>query len=330
MQHLTGTQPKITPQIVAIAAENLTIKYGNFTAVDNVSFLVQRGEIFGFLGPNGSGKTTIIKTLCGLIKPTLGKASILGLDVTKDVHRIKEQVGYMSQKFSLYEDLTVSENINFYGTIYGLTGKYLKRRKEEIVGLLNLGNYLDKRSGKLSGGWKQRLALACAIIHDPAVVFLDEPTAGIDPVARRDLWDLLFRLSGQGVTFFVTTHYMDEAERCGRIGYIYLSKLIAFGTPEELKELPMVTPKGTARLEVICRYPSVALSFVRKFPYIIEATIFGQAIHVLMHTRKSIEALATDLSAVGIKDPIINSIEPSLEDVFVTLTNQLNKEAKSN
>lgn len=322
-------QPKGSTQIAAIAAENLTIKYGDFTAVDNVSFVVQQGEIFGFLGPNGSGKTTVIKALCGLATPSSGRASVLGLDIRKQSREIKEQVGYMSQKFSLYEDLTVNENIDFYGTIYGLSSKYLKRRKDEIVSLLNLTKYLDRYAGKLSGGWKQRLALACAIIHDPAVVFLDEPTAGIDPVARRELWDLLFRFSAQGMTFFVTTHYMDEAERCGRIGYIYLSKLMAFGTPEELKELPLVSPEGTARLEVICHYPSIALSFIKKFPYVMEATIFGQSIHVLLKAVNPVDKLTVDLQNLSVKDVVVNPITPSLEDVFVTLTNQISKIGKT-
>jgi ABC-2 type transport system ATP-binding protein len=314
-------------QTAAVAAENLTIKYGDFTAVDNVSFVVQQGEIFGFLGPNGSGKTTVIKTLCGLVTPTNGKGNVLGLDVRKNALEIKERVGYMSQKFSLYEDLTVNENIDFYGTLYGLTSSYLKQRKEEVIGLTNLKNYLDRPSGRLSGGWKQRLALACAIIHKPQVVFLDEPTAGIDPVARRDLWDLLFKLSGQGVTFFVTTHYMDEAERCGRIGYIYLSKMIAFGTPEELKALPEVSPKGSTRLEITCRAPSVALSFVKNFSYVQEATIFGQSIHALVKD-DGMDRLVGDLENVGFQKTVIQQIIPSLEDVFVTLTNHIKKNSK--
>jgi ABC-2 type transport system ATP-binding protein len=305
---------------LAITAEDLTVRFGDFTAVDHVSFTIEKGEVFGFLGPNGSGKTTIIKALCGLIKVTSGTGTILGMDIRKNASEIKHHVGYMSQKFGLYEDLTADENINFYAGVYGLRGAELTKRKTEIEHLTSLGPYLDRRAGALSGGWKQRLALACAIIHSPEVVFLDEPTAGIDPVARRALWDLLFNLSGQGVTFFVTTHYMDEAERCGRVGYIYLSKLIAIGSVEELKRLPEATPSGTERVEVTCRNISAALSAIRTLPYIREATIFGQSIHALVEKSAGAARLAEDLAAKGFPDATIHPIEPSLEDVFVTLT----------
>ncbi len=303
-------------------AENLAIKFGDFTAVDNVSFAVEKGEVFGFLGPNGSGKTTIIKALCGLLKVSSGTGSILGMDIRKESASIKQHVGYMSQKFGLYEDLTVMENMDFYAGVYGLDGPTRERRKKEVIELTSLTPYLERRAGRLSGGWKQRLALACAIIHSPEVVFLDEPTAGIDPVARRALWDLLFRLSGEGVTFFVTTHYMDEAERCGRVGYIYLSKLIAIGTVDELKQLPAANPEGTERLELECPNASAALNTVRHLPYIREATIFGRFIHVLMDKSTSHDQLERDLSSCGCGDSAIRVILPSLEDVFVTLTKQ--------
>jgi ABC-2 type transport system ATP-binding protein len=305
-----------------ITAEKLTVRFGDFTAVNEVSFAVEKGEVFGFLGPNGSGKTTIIKALCGLVKVTSGTGSILGMDIRKESTSIKQHVGYMSQKFGLYEDLTVMENMDFYAGVYGLDSATRERRKKEVIELTSLDPYLDRRAGRLSGGWKQRLALACSILHSPEVVFLDEPTAGIDPVARRALWDLLFRLSGEGVTFFVTTHYMDEAERCGRVGYIYLSKLIAIGTVDELKALPAANPAGTERLELECPNTSAALGKVRQLAYIREATIFGRTIHVLMDRKAPHEQLARDLSSLGCGEAAIRSIAPSLEDVFVTLTQQ--------
>ncbi len=297
-----------------IEADHLTIRFGSFTAVNDVSFRVDKGELFGFLGPNGSGKTTIIKALCGLLPPTEGTGKILGMDVRKDAAEIRRRVGYMSQKFGLYEDLTVAENIAFYAGVYGLSGSRSGQRLREVQELTGIEPYMQRRAGQLSGGWKQRLALACSIIHSPEVVFLDEPTAGIDPVARRALWDLLFQLSGQGVTFFVTTHYMDEAERCGRVGYIYLSKLIAIGTVAELQRLPDANPPGTARVQIVTPNPSEMLDSVRKMEGVREATIFGHAIHALVETDK-LEALREKMPGAKVE-----VIEPSLEDVFVTLT----------
>ncbi|HWA94755.1 MAG TPA: ABC transporter ATP-binding protein [Terracidiphilus sp.] len=305
---------------IAIHADHLTIRFGTFTAVNDVSFSVEQGEIFGFLGPNGSGKTTIIKALCGLLQPTSGGGSILGMDIRKDAAEIKRNVGYMSQKFGLYEDLTVAENIDFYSSIYGLEGQRAATRKEEVIELTGIEPYLNRRAGQLSGGWKQRLALACSIIHSPQVVFLDEPTAGIDPVARRALWDLLFRLSGQGVTFFVTTHYMDEAERCGRVGYIYLSHLVAIGTVAELQKLPEANPPGTARIAIETEQTSALLESVRAIPYVHEATIFGRSIHALIAKGR-----LDDLRA-RLPQATIERIEPSLEDIFVTLTYRIMQE----
>jgi ABC-2 type transport system ATP-binding protein len=306
----------------AITADHLTIRFGSFTAVNDVSFSVDKGEIFGFLGPNGSGKTTIIKALCGLLRPSSGGGTILGMDIRKDAAEIKSRVGYMSQKFGLYEDLTVEENIAFYAGVYGINGQKAKQREEEVLSLTGIEHYLKRRAGQLSGGWKQRLALACAIIHSPEVVFLDEPTAGIDPVARRALWDLLFRLSGQGVTFFVTTHYMDEAERCGRVGYIYMSNLVALGTVPELQRLPDANPPETTRLQIKTENASAILDSVRKMPGVREATIFGQSIHALVENRH-MPALRAQLPRATIEP-----ITPSLEDIFVTLTYKIMESAQ--
>lgn len=305
-----------------ITADGLTIRFGSFTAVENVSFEVGKGELFGFLGPNGSGKTTIIKALCGLLTPTEGTGTILGMDIRRHAAEIRQHVGYMSQKFGLYEDLTVAENLLFYAGVYGIKGTQAEQRTKEILALTGLEPYLQRRVGALSGGWKQRLSLGCAIIHSPQVVFLDEPTAGIDPVARRSLWDLFFQLSGQGVTFFVTTHYMDEAERCGRVGYIYLSKLAAIGTIEELQQLPAANPAGTVRVQIESPDASTVLARLRAMTGVREATIFGRSIHALVE-QNHLEAIRQQLSGATV-EPIV----PSLEDVFVTLTYEIMKERR--
>jgi ABC-2 type transport system ATP-binding protein len=301
----------------------VTIRFGTLIAVNRVSLTVPVGEVFGLLGPNGSGKTTLIRALCGLIQLAEGSASVLGKDVATDAERIRSEIGYMSQKFSLYEDLTSQENLDFYSGIYGLTVTEARERQAELVAKVGLGPYLSQRGGRLSGGWKQRLALACSVLHRPRLVFLDEPTAGIDPVARRDLWDLLFRLAAEGVTLFVTTHYMDEAERCGRVGYIHLGNLLALGTPQELKEMPTVTPPGTRRLEISIdphHKPTsgkggdiaTLLERLRGREGVLQATIFGQAIHALVAEDRT-------PSDLGLDDLIVRPAEPSLEDVFVAL-----------
>jgi ABC-2 type transport system ATP-binding protein len=305
---------------VAIAAEHLVRRFGSFTAVDDVSFQVQKGEIFGFLGPNGSGKTTVIKMLTGLLPLSGGAAQVQGLDVRTHAEEVRERIGYMSQKFSLYDDLTVAENLQFYGRIYSLTSDRLKRRIAEITELNGLGPYLDRLAAKLSGGWKQRLALGCAMLHEPKLLFLDEPTAGIDPVARRQLWDLLFELSGHGITFFVTTHYMDEAERCSHVAYIYYGKLIADGTPNSLRELPDVQPPGTLRVEITTPEVTRALRIARQIPGIRSATIFGQSIHALIEDHFDLHDLREQLLKKDIAVAEIRPLAPSLEDVFVALT----------
>src|SRR5881394_2928323 len=268
--------------MAAIVAEKLVRKFGDVTAVDGVSFQVQSGEVFGFLGPNGSGKTTVIKMLTGILPLTSGRGFVDGIDVTEDPDEVKRRIGYMSQKFSLYDDLTVLENLKFYAQVYGLRGAEMKSKIEDTMERNAIIPYKDRLAAKLSGGWKQRLALGCAMLHEPKIVYLDEPTAGIDPVARRKLWDLLFDLSGQGVTFFVTTHYMDEAERCSHLAYIYYGKVIADGTPDTLRTLPEVNPAGMHRFEIATPEVTSALRRARQIPEIRSATIFGRSIHALL------------------------------------------------
>jgi ABC-type multidrug transport system ATPase subunit len=311
---------ELVPEDLMIECTGLTKKFGAFTAVDHVSFSVGKGSIFGFLGPNGSGKSTVIRMLCGILEPTSGQASVAGVDVLQDVEHLKGKIGYMSQKFSLYDELTVRENLLFYSRLYGLSGSGIKTRMEELIALTHLQPYLERRAGLLSGGWRQRLAMACALVHKPVVLFLDEPTAGIDPVARRELWDLLFEFSSQGMTFFVTTHYMDEAERCSHVGYIHLSKLIACGQPDALKALPEVNPPGTMRLDVTSDHVIKAFQVVRTLPGVRSATIFGQSMHLLVDASLSEEAIRGPLEQIGISGVDIRPIGPSLEDVFVTLT----------
>ena len=311
----------------AIEMRNLTRRFGDFTAVDSLSLDVPKGSIFGFLGPNGSGKSVSIRMLCGLLAPTSGTAMVNGHDVVRESEEVKRSIGYMNQAFSLYRDLSVSENLDFFGGIYGLRGERLRLRKQEVVDLVGIGGYLERRSGLLSGGWKQRLALAAALIHEPDLVFLDEPTAGIDPVARRELWDLLFELAGAGKTLFVTTHYMDEAERCDNIAYIYLSKLMVKGTPAELKALPEVSPPGTRRIAVASDRPPVALSVLKKQPFALDATLVESETHVLVREGAGDAEVLQSLDHAGLPGASVRAIEPSLEDVFVTITRKLQSEA---
>src|SRR5437588_4304578 len=303
-----------------IECEGLTKRFGTFTAVDHVSFKVGKGSIFGFLGPNGSGKSTVVRMLCGILEPSEGTARVAGIDVVRETERLKGMIGYMSQKFSLYDELTVMENLVFYSRLYGLTGAGLKQRIEELIALTHLEPYIKRRAALLSGGWRQRLAMACALVHKPGVLFLDEPTAGIDPVARRELWDLLFEFSSLGMTLFVTTHYMDEAERCSHVGYIYLSKLVVCGEPDDLKQLPVVNPPESKRLDVTCDHVTVGLQAIRQLPGVRTATVFGQSMHLLVDETVRRAEIDEKLRSVGIASPEIREIGPSLEDVFVTLT----------
>lgn len=309
----------------AIELQGLTKRFGDFTAVDALTFTVPSGTIFGFLGPNGSGKSTCIRMLSGLLEPTGGTATVVGHDIIQDPESVKRSIGYMNQAFSLYRDLTVDENLTFFGGVYGLRREHLKRRKEAVIELVGIGKFRDRRSGQLSGGWKQRLALAAALLHEPDLVFLDEPTAGIDPVARRDLWDLLFELAGQGKTLFVTTHYMDEAERCNEIAYIYNSRLMVRGTPAELKALPDVSPAGTRRIAVATANPPKVLALLKRQPFALDATLVEAEIHLLMTDITTDDTVLTLLQSSGVTDATLRPIEPSLEDVFVTLTRNLAK-----
>lgn len=313
-----------------IECKDLTKRFGHFTAVDHVSFSVEKGSIFGFLGPNGSGKSTVIRMLCGILAPTHGSASIAGVDVVHDTERVKGLIGYMSQKFSLYDELTVHENLLFYGRLYGLNGKSLQARREELIAITHLEPYLNRRASLLSGGWRQRLAMACALMHEPTVLFLDEPTAGIDPVARRELWDLLFEFAGHGMTLFVTTHYMDEAERCSHVGYIHLSKLIVCGVPADLKHLPAVNPPRTRRLDVTCDYVTKGLQILRHQPGVLNATVFGQSMHLLVDESVTEDQIRQNLGSHGITDADVRPIAPSLEDVFVALTASANEQRGEN
>ncbi|MFC1835500.1 ATP-binding cassette domain-containing protein [Thermodesulfobacteriota bacterium] len=301
----------------AVVADGLTKTFGKFTAVDHVSFRVKRGEIFGFLGPNGAGKTTTIKILCGLLTPSAGKASVAGFDVATQYEEIRKNIGYMSQKFSIYVDLTVQENLDFFGGVYGLAGDRKRERDEWVLQMAGLVDKKDSMTGDLPLGWKQRLALGCAMLHSPPIVFLDEPTSGVDPMARRNFWELIQHVSENGVTVFVTTHYMDEAGYCNRLALMAQGKLIALGTPNELKTRLMTE----SVVEVECDDILRAQEILEEDETFTEVAVFGTSLHIVTPSPdRALSVVNERLGAAGIHARRAEVIPPSLEDVFVTLT----------
>ena len=298
----------------SIEVKSLTKKFGGFTAVDGVSFEVGRGSIFGFLGANGAGKSTTIRMLCGLLDPTAGTATVGGFDVGREPERVKRVIGYMSQKFSLYEDLTVVENIRFFGRVYGLAKKSIDARLPWVLGMAGLKGRERSLTRTLSVGWKQRLALGCAVLHEPEIVFLDEPTGGVDPASRRRFWELINELSERKVTVFVTTHYLDEAEYCNDIRLIHAGRIVAAGSPRELKDKVIRNPI----LEVATDRAVDALEVLQKEPWVLETSIFGTSLHVSVADEEEGRRLVRErLAREGIVPQRVDRIVPSLEDVFI-------------
>ncbi len=310
---------------IAVKVENLVKKFGDFTAVNNVNFEVKQGEVFGFLGPNGAGKSTTIRMLCGIISPTSGTGTVGGYDIVKEQHKIKEHIGYMSQKFSLYDDLTVEENIDFYSGIYKIPREKRKERAEEVIRLADIEGFRNRLTRTISGGWKQRLALGCALLHHPKIIFLDEPTSGVDPITRANFWKIIKELSDKGVTVFVTTHYMDEAENCNRMVMIYHGAMIAMGTPEEMKTKIM----KNEILEIIMPAAQNWLDKIAKLDSVKETALFGVNLHVVTHDAGKAGLYIKNLfEAEGIKNYSISKIKASLEDVFVSLIETYDEEHK--
>jgi ABC-2 type transport system ATP-binding protein len=304
----------------AIVVTHLTRRFGTFVAVDDLTFDVKEGEIFGFLGANGAGKSTTIRMLCGLLEPTSGSATVGGVDVRGDPEGVKRRIGYMSQRFSLYERLTVDQNIRFFGGIYGLAADRLERRRRFVVEMAGLEGREQARTSDLAGGWRQRLALGCAILHEPPIVFLDEPTGGVDPVSRRRFWDLIDQISRAGVTVLVTTHYLDEAEHCHRLAIISAGRLAALGSPAELKGIFRDRPI----IEIQVPNPIAVLPLLENMPEIEKTSLFGTAIHAVLRTGQAArlevqnDVLKDRLKAEGVTATVAR-VQPSLEDVFLEL-----------
>ena len=305
----------MTPDPV-IQVVNLSKRFGKFVAVDRVSFDIRRGEVFGFLGPNGSGKSTTIRMLCGILLPTSGTGRVAGFDVARYPEQVRQNIGYMSQRFSLYEELTVRENLDFFAGIYGLPPTEAAARREEVLSLAGLTDERDVLAHDLPGGLRQRLALACAVIHNPPVLFLDEPTAGVDPISRREFWGLIRTMAADGTAILVTTHYMDEAEHCRSLAFIYQGRLIAKGPPSVLK----ANLKGClVEVQVAPDALVPALKVLQSYPEASEVALFGTALHVTLSSPEAMPALRTHLQANNLADAGIETIVPSLEDVFVSL-----------
>jgi len=321
--NLTGS-PTNSQNSPVIQAKDLTRRFGDFVAVDRVSLEVRRGEIFGFLGPNGAGKSTTIRMLCGILAPTSGEAYVGGFDVRREPDKVKERIGYMSQKFSLYPDLTVAENIRFYGGIYGLPPDKLRERGAWAVEMANLKGREDQLTRELAGGWKQRLALGCSILHEPPMLFLDEPTSGVDPISRRQFWDLIYRLADQGTTVFVTTHFLDEAEHCNRLVLIYRGKVIALGSPDELKRTAV---EGTI-LDIACESCDQATELLKRASWARQVALFGSSVHALVDDpEEGARKARAELERAGLTVHRISPVPPTLEDVFISLIEKADREA---
>ncbi len=306
----------------AVITKNLEKRFGDFIAVNRINLAIKKGEIFGFLGPNGAGKSTVIRMLCGILRPSGGEGKVAGLDLLTQTETIKLYIGYMSQKFSLYDDLTVEENINFYAGIYRLSPEKIAERKEWTIRMAGLEKHRQQITSTLAGGWKQRLSLGCAILHEPPIVFLDEPTSGVDPLSRRDFWNLIQELANAGTTIFVTTHYMDEAEYCDRLAFIYRGELVAVGTPEELKTRLMLDQV----IEIVTPKPTDAMEVIRSMEDVKEVALFGDALHVVIPENIREEKLREALISHGLSLERFERIVPSLEDVFVSLIEAKDRE----
>src|ERR1017187_10540594 len=309
--------PEQVQQEDSVVVEDLVKRFGEFVAVDRINLEIPKGEVFGFLGPNGAGKSTTIRMLCGLLKPTSGRAQVAGYDVAREPEAVRQNIGYMSQKFSLYNDLKVIENLHLFAGLYSVPSAKLKDRIEWALEMANLKGQENLITGTLPGGWKQRLALGCAVLHQPPILFLDEPTSGVDPISRRQFWDLIHTMAADGVTIFVTTHYMEEAEYCNRLALIFRGKMVALGTPGELKRDSM---KGELLL-IECSPLGTAVEALQSAPDVMDAAVFGNALHLVVEdAATAMPLLQKFLADRKIDVSRMEKIRPSLEDVFVSLT----------